>query len=248
MLPLGVMALTALSVLVTSFISGIFGMAGGMMLMGLLLALMPVSAAMVMHGAAQLTANGWRALLWRGYIDVRIFGRFVLGLAAAGILFSFVGFMPDRVLILLTLGALPFLAVLIPRRFVIQAPQRGGAELCGLLNGSMQFIAGVSGPLLDIFFIRTDMDRRHVVATKAACQASAHLAKLVYFGHALGAGYLSAPMFAVAIGAAVLGTSLGKFILERLSDHQFRRWTQGIVLVIGTVYLVQGIHLALTRN
>ena len=245
MLPLGVMALTALSVLFTSFVSGIFGMAGGMILMGLLLALMPVPAAMVMHGAAQLTANGARAFLWRRYVDVRIFGRFLIGLVASGLVFSFVGFVPERVLVLLTLGALPFVAVLIPRRCVIQAPQRGGSEVCGFLNGSMQFIAGVSGPLLDVFFLRTDMDRRSVVATKAACQAAAHLAKLIYFGHAVGTGGLSAPMLAMAVGAAILGTTLGKSILERISEQQFRRWTKGLVMVIGSVYLVQGAYLAL---
>ena len=248
MLPLGVMALTALSVLFTSFVSGIFGMAGGMILMGLLLALMPVSAAMVMHGAAQLTANGWRALLWRRYVDLRIFGRFLIGLVASGVLFSFVGFVPDRVLVLLTLGALPFIAVLVPRQYVIQAPQKGGSEVCGFLNGSMQFIAGVSGPLLDIFFLRTDMDRRSIVATKAACQAAAHLAKLIYFGHAVGTDNLSAGMFAMAVGAAILGTTFGKTILERISDQQFRRWTQGLVMVIGSVYLIQGAYLALSNH
>src|SRR3546814_5444179 len=48
------------------------------------------------------------------------------------------------------------------------------------------FIAGVSGPLLDVFFVRSSMDRRAVVATKAACQTLSHLAKLIYFAHAMG--------------------------------------------------------------
>lgn len=243
MLAPGVLILTALSVLVTSFISGIFGMAGGMMLMGLLLAMMPVSVAMVVHGAAQLTANGWRALLWRRHIDLRIFGRFLTGLVAAGGLFSFVGFMPDRVLVLLTLGSLPFVIVLIPQRYVIQATHRGGAEICGFVNAAMQFIAGVSGPLLDIFFIRTEMDRRSIVATKAACQATAHLAKLIYFGHALGSDTVPPLLVVVAVAMGILGTTLGKSILERMSDHQFRRWTRGLVMAIGTVYLIQGVYL-----
>src|SRR3546814_9147599 len=65
---------------------------------------------------------------------------------------------------------IPFLAVLIPARFVPQANSRFGAEACGFMNTCMQFIAGVSGPLLDVFFVRSHMDRRSVVATKAACQ------------------------------------------------------------------------------
>ncbi|HLU79842.1 MAG TPA: sulfite exporter TauE/SafE family protein [Burkholderiaceae bacterium] len=248
MLQAGFLLITAFSVLATSFISGIFGMAGGMILMGVLVAFMPVSAAMVLHGAAQLTSNGWRAFLWRTHVDVRIFGRFLVGLLLAGLLFAFIGFIPDRALVLITLGVVPFLVLAIPRRFVPQVTTRGGAEMCGFLNTAMQFLAGVSGPLLDIFYVRTDMDRRVVVATKAACQACAHLAKLVYFGQALsGSDSLPALVVGLAVGCAIIGTSLSKFVLERLNDKQFRRWTQVLVMAIGTVYLVQGVHLLMTR-
>ena len=85
MLQAGFLLLTIVSVLATSFLSGVFGMAGGMILMGVLVAFMPVSAAMVLHGAAQLTANGWRAFLWRRNSDFRIFGRFLVGLLAAAL-------------------------------------------------------------------------------------------------------------------------------------------------------------------
>lgn len=248
MLQAGFLLIVSLAVLSTSFISGVFGMAGGMILMGVLVTVMPVSAAMVLHGAAQLTSNGWRAVLWRSHCDFRIFGRFLLGLLAAGLLFSFVGFIPDRALVLITLGVVPFLVLIVPRGYVPQATTRGGAELCGFLNTAMQFIAGVSGPLLDIFYVRTEMDRRSIVSTKAACQASAHLAKLVYFGWAMGSGKsVPALVIVLAVGLAVLGTSLSKFMLERLSDHQFRRWTQVLVMVIGSVYLAQGLYLILTR-
>ena len=79
MLSLPMLATVAAGVVVTSFLSGIFGMAGGMILMGLLLALMPLPAAMVLHGVTQLTSNGWRAWLWRAHIDWRIVGRFAVG-------------------------------------------------------------------------------------------------------------------------------------------------------------------------
>ena len=50
-------------VLVTSTISGVFGMAGGLILMGALALLLPVSAAFFTHGLVQLVSNGWRS--WR---------------------------------------------------------------------------------------------------------------------------------------------------------------------------------------
>ena len=61
MLTLPLAAGFAAAVLFTSFLSGIFGMAGGMILMGLLLAMLPVATAMLLHGITQLASNGWRA-------------------------------------------------------------------------------------------------------------------------------------------------------------------------------------------
>lgn len=245
---MGLLAVLALSVLGTSFLSGVFGMAGGMVLMGILIAFLPVSAAMVLHGTAQMTSNGWRALLWRRNTDYRIFGRYVLGLLGAALLFTFIGFVPDRAMVLIGLGIIPFLAVLVPARYVPQASSRFGAEVCGFLNTCMQFIAGVSGPLLDVFFVRSDMDRRSVVATKAACQTFSHLAKLVYFTRVMGgeSGVEEVAM-GIAVVMAIAGTTLSKFVLEKLTDNQFRRWTQGIVMTIGVVYLAQGAYVLATR-
>lgn len=248
MLQLGFLFLLAFSVMLTAFISGIFGMAGGMILMGILVAFLPVSSAMVLHAAAQLASNGWRAVLWRRHVDFRIFGRFMIGLVLAGLMFSFIGFVPDRALVLLTLGIVPFLVLIIPRAYVPQAGSRWGAEICGFLNTSMQFIAGVSGPLLDVFYVRSSMDRRTVVATKAICQAAAHLAKLIYFGHIMsGDDPVPALLLGIAVATAMIGTSLSKYVLERLSDHQFRRWTQGLIMILGAVYLVQGLYLMASR-
>ena len=52
----------------TSFVSGIFGMAGGMILLGILLAVLSVPDAMALHAVTQMTSNGWRGLLWIRYV------------------------------------------------------------------------------------------------------------------------------------------------------------------------------------
>ena len=81
-------AVIAISVVITSFISGILGMAGGMILMGVLLAFLPVPAAMMLHGVAQMSANGWRAWLWRREVDWRVFRGVASGALLVLILFS----------------------------------------------------------------------------------------------------------------------------------------------------------------
>jgi uncharacterized membrane protein YfcA len=241
-------AVIGLAVLTTSFISGIFGMAGGMILMGVLVAILPVSAAMMLHGAAQMTSNGWRALMWRGNINRPILVRYVIGSLCAALIFSLLRFVPDRAVVLIALGIVPFLAVLIPARFVPQVDDRYGAHACGFVNTAMQFVAGVSGPLLDVFYIRSGMDRRHVVATKAACQTFSHFAKLIYFSSFMGSqDELNGLVLGVTIAMAILGGSLSKFVLERLTDTQFRFWTKWIIMLIGAVYLTQGVWVVINR-
>jgi uncharacterized membrane protein YfcA len=60
MLSLPIAAGFAAAIVSTSFISGIFGMAGGMILLGILLAFMPLAPAMVLHGLVQMASSGWR--------------------------------------------------------------------------------------------------------------------------------------------------------------------------------------------
>ena len=61
----------------TSFLSGIFGMAGGMILVGILLVLLPVPDAMMLHGVTQMASNGWRGLLWWRHVRWRAVGAYV---------------------------------------------------------------------------------------------------------------------------------------------------------------------------
>src|SRR5437667_12798760 len=67
MTPLMIAALGLLMV-ATAFLSGLFGMAGGLILIGVLLTLMPLPTAMVLHAITQMASNGWRAVLWRAHI------------------------------------------------------------------------------------------------------------------------------------------------------------------------------------
>lgn len=231
------------AILGTSFLAGIFGVAGGMILMGVLLVYMPVAQAMVLHGVAQLASNLWRAVIWRRHIDGRVVSRYMLGLLAALVAFAFFSFVPDRATVLIVLGLAPMVAMTVPDRWAPKVTGRFGAEVAGFSSMAVQFLSGVSGPLLDLFFARTVLDRRHVVATKAACQTLTHLVKLIYFG---GIANLATPEFElsyiiIAIMLAMLGTSLGRVVLDRLSNRQFRFWTRTLVFAVGAACLSQGI-------
>jgi uncharacterized membrane protein YfcA len=61
------LALLAITIVVSSFVSGVFGVAGAMILLGVLLNYMDVAAGMIFFSIVQLFANGWRAPHWRRY-------------------------------------------------------------------------------------------------------------------------------------------------------------------------------------
>ena len=129
----------------TSFISGILGMAGGMILMGVLLALLTVPQAMVLHGVTQLAANGWRAILWRTSIDWRVFCGNAYGSIAALAAFTRAT-RGEQALALLLLGVTPFVGLALPERLALDVEQRGhslrsAASICT----GLQLLAGVSG-------------------------------------------------------------------------------------------------------
>ena len=63
----------------SSFISGVFGMAGGMILLGVLLNYFDVPSAMILFSIIQFCANGWRAFQWRHYVRWPIFFKYVVG-------------------------------------------------------------------------------------------------------------------------------------------------------------------------
>jgi len=240
----------ALVAFITSAISGVFGMSGGMILMGYLAFVLPVSAAMMMHGATQAVANGYRAILnWRD-IDWKISGRYMIGAAAGLALLSAVAYVPDKVTMCLLLGTVPFLAAALPQRYALDVTRRGAAEICGLLVTLLNLTAGVAGALLDVFFVRTLLTRHQVVATKAVTQTLSHILKLVYFGVIVRAVASDTPgtdlpwwIFVAVIPLSILGTTAGKRVLDKMTDKNFRRWSQRITLAIGAVLLAQGLVL-----
>ena len=117
------------AVVVTSLISGVIGMAGGMILMGLLMVLLPVETAMIFHGVTQLAANGSRAFFYRRHLRLGVLPPYLLGASLCLTLFFGVSYRASEGVVCLVLGALPYLGLILPR-----APGLDIAHRPGLLS------------------------------------------------------------------------------------------------------------------
>lgn len=221
-------------------------MAGGLILMGVLLAVLPLSEAMSLHAITQITSNGWRGLLWIKHLRARPALNFLLGSAIAFGIWSVWSFVPSKPVAFIALGLTPFVVQIIPNQLKPN-PERLVDGICyGGMSMSMMLLAGVSGPLIDTYFLGGKLDRREIVATKAVCQVVSHTAKFVYFGALVDQSVSLDPiLISLAIVATIAGTSLARPILEAMSDIAYRQWAGRIIMVVGGVFLVHGIYLLL---
>lgn len=237
-------AVLCLFIVGTSLLSGIFGMAGGLILVGALLLFMPVPEAMMLHGITQMSSNGWRALVWWRYVRLRVVGAYALGSLIAFVAWSLIRYVPDKATALILLGVTPFLVRLVPSSMQPNPQNWFQGVLYGTCCMMLILVTGVAGPMLDSFFLGGNLDRRQIVATKGMCQIFGHALKMVYFGAVIDeVASLDPVVAAMAVVAAMIGTVLARQVLEAMSDQQYRKWTYGLVTAIGTYYIAYGTYL-----
>ena len=162
-----VLIIVILATLGTAFLSSIFGMLGGLILMGIMVSLMPVGPAMVLHGLIQLTSNGYRAWLNRHDINWSIVATLLTGNVFALFALVSVAFVPGQITVLFALGLLPYIAWSLPESLALDVSKKPIGFFAGMLIVATNLLSGTGGPLLDIFFQRVNMTRHQVVATKA---------------------------------------------------------------------------------
>ncbi|HUL97563.1 MAG TPA: sulfite exporter TauE/SafE family protein [Usitatibacter sp.] len=237
-----ILIVLALAALVTSFISGILGMAGGMILMGVLLALMPLPVAMMLHGITQFAANGWRAFMWRDKVDWRIFRGYLVGTLIVLAIFAVVRLVVSKPVAFIVMGLTPFVSLALPEKLHLNVERPWHPFVCGTICMALSLMAGVAGPILDVFFVRSKMGRHAVVATKAMTQSLTHVLKITYFGAflAVEGGNVPPALAAVMVLLAFTGTSVSRHVLERMNDRSFRQWTRWTVMSLGAFYLASG--------
>jgi uncharacterized membrane protein YfcA len=228
----------------TSFLSGIFGMAGGMILMGVLLMLLAVPEAMALHAVAQMASNGWRGLLWMPHVRWRVVAAYLAGCFIALTIWTLFRYVPSKPIALLALGVTPFLVRILPANLKPNPQNFTHGALYGSACMTLMLLTGVAGPLIDSYFLGGELDRKQIVATKAICQIFGHGAKLAYFGGLIEQAASVDPLLvAMVVVTSMVGTTLARPVLERLNDTQYRTWATRIITAIACAYLAQGGYL-----
>ena len=160
----------------------------------------------------------------------------------------FIAFEPDRITVLLALGMLPYIAWVMPSNFAFDVTKTPVGILAGIVVVGTNLLAGVGGPILDIFFQRVEMTRHQVVATKAVAQFLGHVSKVIFFGGLVmsssSENWPDLWLLVIVIGTSLVGTTFGKKVLDKINDKTFFSWTQAIMLTVGAVIIIRAIYLS----
>jgi uncharacterized membrane protein YfcA len=204
-------------------------MAGGVMLLALMLCFMPHADAIPTHAAVQIASNGTRALAFIHNVDRGAFGRFCIGVIPGGMI---------GMALLWALGqpeqSEPYLKTLIGTFILVAAylPRRVGDgktpatwwdfPLMGLAAGTAALTVGAVGPLIAPLFARRDFVKERLIATKAVCQLATHVMKIPAFLIVRHLDVARLGGFALVMIVMVIpGTLLGKRILKGVPERWF---------------------------
>jgi len=224
-----------LAAFVTSILSAVIGMGGGVTLLGVMAILIPKGYMVVaLHGMIQLVSNGTRTAVYREHIDYQIMKKFILGIipglfCAALIVFALIQYYNISSASELKIDFLkPLIGIYIIWFLYLRKKRKVISDTLffwmGGLSGLVTVFIGAAGPLIAPFFIDRDLAKENVVATKAACQAVGHLGKTPIFIFFFGVDYMQQwPVLLPMVIAVYFGTRIGKKFLGTLSENLFRK-------------------------
>jgi uncharacterized membrane protein YfcA len=223
--------------LLTSMLSAVVGMAGGITLLSVMLLFFEPLVALPIHGVVQLVSNSSRTYVQRTHVDWTILWRYSVMLVPMG----FVGIEIAQALPPNVTRALIGVFVLIAtwRRgwlLIGTHPERADVHrrffILGGVVGLINMTIGAAGPLIAPFFLKIGLSRQAIIGTKAACQAVGHLVKIAIFGIA---GFVFADyavLLALLSVSVIAGTWIGSQVLESVNERWFTRLYKGVLTLV----------------
>jgi uncharacterized membrane protein YfcA len=231
------LAILVAAALATSILSAVVGMAGGIVLLSVMLLYLEPLAAIPLHGVIQLVSNGSRAIIQRRHVDWSLAWRYAVLLLPAGAVGMPVAYAMSPPVTRSLIGVFVLAATWRPGWLLLGThPEDSRPRLrffaLGGVTGFLQMVIGAVGPLIAPFFLNLGLTRQAMVGTKAACQVLGHMSKLILFGIA-GFAYLDwAGPLAAMCGAVIAGTWLGSQLLERVNERMFTLLFKGVLTAV----------------
>jgi uncharacterized membrane protein YfcA len=220
--------------LLTSTISGIIGMGGGVLLLSIMTFFVPYKLLIPIHGIVQLVSNSSRSYYLRKNIRYDFVIPFLFG-APFGFFIAYLILkqLTDTNYLYLLLGLFVLYTVFKPKKFPEFRLHGYHWGILGFFAGIQGSIIGVTGPLIGPFYLRSDLKKEEIVATKAIQQIVTHLFKIPlflsldfnYFAHMSLISFMSV--------CTIAGSFIGVKLLGRCNDSLFKILFKIVLFIAG---------------
>lgn len=223
--------------LTSALISGVTGLAGGVLLLSCLSLMFPIEVVIPLHALVQVLANLSRVLLLRPHIEWSIWRAFNLLTIPAGLLGAYsVTFLPRDVI----KGAVG-LVVLLAAFYTLKPKQntvfqadlstagRQRYVVLGAVSSLLGMVVGATGPLIAPFFMIAGLKRERFIATKSACQLTVQLIKTAIFAQLLDFTYQD---YSTELGFTVCGVILGTWIAKKALAKVNGAWLETLIALM----------------
>jgi len=228
-------------------ISGVVGMAGGLLLLSIMyvVGLDPLIAIPI-HAVVQLVSNSTRVLAFLRHVrwaPLLITALVALPLPAVGLVLLRE---LESAHVKGAMGVLVLVATWLPKWNAQRLPRRIAFGLVGVIGGMFGVVIGAIGPLIAPFFLQPDFTKEQIIATKAVTQAYFHILKILAFmlAGSIGVGvtfnYIQHSQLIIPMTIAVIiGTLIGKMLLGRISEKAFRLFYKTVLTLLAIRLVLQ---------
>tara|TARA_B100000700_G_scaffold308805_1_gene386972 strand:+ start:608 stop:1366 length:759 start_codon:yes stop_codon:yes gene_type:complete len=244
-----------ISAFITSSISAVIGMGGGIILLGIMAILIPEGYLVIaLHGMIQLVSNSTRTYVYREHIKKNLIKEFsvgaFIGLIAASIIIIFLinlfnvssanEIKTDFLKPLIGLFILWYL--FLKKNREVESSQ--SFYLVGGISGISTVFIGATGPLIAPFFLNKGFNKENIIVNKAACQMVTHLGKIPLFIFFFNVNYFNEYNILVPLIIAVyLGTNFGKKILGFIPEKLFKKLFKFALTLIAIRLIIDNLQL-----
>ena len=234
---------TALIIIAGSFVASIFNAAfsagGALIILAITSTVLPVQAIVPIHSTLLIGSTLTRAMFFWEYIDWKIVIPFLIG----ALLGAFIGApiyieLPESV-VALAIGGVMLIAIWLPS--VSWRPRlRHPWAIVGFIHSLLSTLFAY-GAVMHAVILHTGLNRRQIVGTMGGCLSGMSLFKIVGYASF---GFDYSPYYhviAAAVIVSLIGTAIGKMIVDKLSEQKFRMIFRVLVTVTALRLLYVGV-------
>ncbi|MBT5955651.1 MAG: sulfite exporter TauE/SafE family protein [Candidatus Marinimicrobia bacterium] len=235
---------------ITSSISAVLGMGGGIILLGIMAIIIPEGYMVIaLHGIIQLVSNTTRTYVFKVHLKKDILKEFGIGVmvglsASAIIIFTLIQLFNVESANQIKVDFLkPIIGLFIIWYLFLKGPKKEKHSKSfigvGALSGVSSVFVGATGPLIAPFFLGAMLTKENIIANKAACQMMSHFGKIPLFIIFFKFNYIqSYDLLLPMVVAVFVGTNVGKKILSFIPEKLFKQLFRLTLLLIAIRLIV----------